>query len=149
MMMLQFTVPGAAVPKARPRFRVVTPKGKKSFVSTYTDSATVDYETLVRRHAMVAMAGRAPSTGPIEVLMEIRVPIPASWSKKKQIAAAAGTVRATKRPDQDNVSKSVLDACNACVWADDGQIVISTVRKLYAAVPCVVVAVRELEGEAA
>lgn len=146
---LQFTIPGDPVPKGRPRFRIVAPKGKPPFVSTYTPPETVAYENRVRAQAQIAMAGRAPLSGPIEVLMEIRVPIPASWSKKKQVAAAAGQVRATKRPDQDNVHKGVLDACNGVCWVDDGQIVMSTVRKLYAAAPCVIMAVREVEGEAA
>lgn len=148
-MKIQFTIPGTPVPKSRPRFRIVKPRGKEAFVHTYTDSDTVKYEDRVRALAVQAMAGAEPSTAPIEVLMEIRVPIPVSWSKKKQVAAAAGVVRATKRSDIDNYVKSVLDACNEVCWVDDGQIVVLTARKLYAAEPCIVMAVRSVEGEAA
>lgn len=148
-MKIQFTIPGAPVPKARPRFRLVKPRGKEPFVHTYTDSETVKYEDRVRALASAAMAGMPPSAAPIEVLMEIRVPIPTSWSKKKQVAAAAGAVRATKRSDIDNYVKSVLDACNEVCWVDDGQIVVLTARKMYSAEPCVVVAIRQAEGEAA
>jgi Holliday junction resolvase RusA-like endonuclease len=144
MMMLQFTIPGVPVAKGRPR---VTTVG--GFARAYTPKKTRDYEDMARLHAKVAMGALVPSARPIEVLMELRMPIPVSWSKKKQVAAAAGTVRATNKPDADNVLKGVKDACNGVIWNDDSQVVVLTVRKLYAAVPCVVVAVRELEGEPA
>lgn len=173
--MIQFTIPGQPVAKGRPKFRVMPPRVddviatvhtrnmtmpeciratvaatmKACFVSTYTPSETVNYEKHVGWLAKAAMAGRPPSAAPIEVLFEFRMQIPVSWSKKKQVAASAGKVRATKKPDFDNILKGVLDACNGVVWVDDSQIVISTVRKLYHAEPCVIVAVREVEGEAA
>ncbi|MES2349120.1 MAG: RusA family crossover junction endodeoxyribonuclease [Pseudomonadota bacterium] len=121
----------------------------QGFVSTYTPPETVKNEERIARFAKVAMAGAAPCAMPIEILVELRMQIPVSWSKKKQVAAAAGTVRATKKPDLDNCAKSVLDACNGIVFADDGQVVQLTVRKLYHAVPAVVVAIRSVEGGAA
>lgn len=147
--MIQFTIPGQPTAKGRPRFRVVTPKGKPSFVSTYTPPETVAYEEKIAAIARRAMAGRAPSAAPIEVMLELRMEIPASWTKAKRLAASMGTVRATKKPDADNVLKGVKDACNGIVWVDDSQVVVITVRKLYHADPCVVIAVREVEGEAA
>lgn len=146
---IQFSIPGQPQPKARPRFRVVTPKGAAPFVSTYTDPDTVKNEQRIADAAKTAMAGAGPVVLPVEVLIELRMQIPMSWSKKKQMAAATGQVRATKKPDADNCAKSVLDACNGIVFADDGQVVALTVRKLYHAVPAVVVAVRAVAGEAA
>jgi Holliday junction resolvase RusA-like endonuclease len=147
---IQFTIPGIPVPKGRPRARIIKGgPGKPDFVSLYTPSETVAYEGKVSQLAKVAMGSRAASIAPIEVLMELRMPIPVSWSKKKQIAAAAGQVRATKKPDGDNVLKAITDACNGIVWADDSQLVVITVRKKYAADPCVILAVREVEGESA
>lgn len=148
--MIQFTIPGQPVAKGRPRARIIKGgPGKPDFVSLYTPPETVAYEAVVSRLAKKAMGPRAPSIFPIEVMMELRMQIPVSWSKKKQVAAAAGKVRATKKPDGDNVLKAVTDACNGIVWADDAQIVVTTVRKLYAAEPCVVLAVREVEGDPA
>lgn len=142
--MIQFVIPGAPQGKGRPRFTV-----RGGFASAYTPAETRKYEAQVRGLAERAMAGRPITAAPVEVMLELRMPIPASWSKKKQIAAAAGQVRATKKPDLDNVAKGALDACNGVCWADDSQIVLLTVRKLYAAEPCVIVAVREVDGAAA
>lgn len=147
--MIQYTISGAPVPKGRPRFRIVTPKGKPPFVSTYTPQDTQAYEARVRQQAKLVMAGRFPSAAPVEVMMEMRMQIPVSWSKKKQIAAAAGQVRATNKSDIDNLAKIHMDAMNGIVWVDDSQVVVLTVRKLYAAEPCVIVAVRQVEGDAA
>ncbi len=142
--MIQFAIPGAPVAKGRPRFTV-----RGGFASAYTPADTRKYEASVRALAVAAMAGAEPSAAPVELLLELRMPIPPSWSKKKQVAAAAGKVRATKKPDIDNVAKGVLDACNGVLFVDDGQIVLLTVRKLYHAAPCVIVAIRNVEGESA
>lgn len=174
--MIQFTIPGQPMAKARPRFRIMPPKTdtvvdqlsatkftsisaairaavsatmKGAFVSTYTDSDTVANENRIAAVARAAMRGIKPLEAPLEVLIELRMQIPVSWSKKKQVAASAGTVRATKKPDIDNVVKSILDASNGIVWVDDSQVVVITVRKLYHAEPCVVIAVRPVEGEPA
>lgn len=147
--MIQFIIPGQPEPKARPRFRVVKPKGGAAFVSTYTDPDTVKNEARIAGAAKLAMAGALPFETPVEMLVELRMQIPVSWSKKKQVAAAAGQVRATKKPDIDNCAKSVMDACNGIVFIDDGQVVQLTIRKLYHATPAVVVAIRAAVGEAA
>lgn len=174
--MIQFTIPGQPMAKARPRFRIMPPKTdtvvdqlsatkfarisdairaavsaamKGAFVSTYTDSDTVANENRIAAIARAAMRGIKPMEAPLEVLIELRMQIPVSWSKKKRVAASEGKVRATKKPDIDNVVKSILDASNGIVWVDDAQVVVITVRKLYHAEPCVVIAVREVEGEPA
>lgn len=147
--MIQFTVPGQPVAKGRPRFRIVRPKDGPEFVNAYTDAQTVAYEARVSQAAKIAMDGRFPSFLPIEIMVELRMQIPESWTKKKRLAASMGQVRATKKPDADNVLKGIKDAMNGIVWADDAQVVLLTVRKLYHADPAVIVAVREVEGEAA
>jgi Holliday junction resolvase RusA-like endonuclease len=174
--LIQFTIPGQPMAKARPRFRIMPPKAdtvvdqlsatkftrisdairaavsaamKGAFVSTYTDSDTVANENRIAAIARAAMRGIKPMEAPLEVLIELRMQIPVSWSKKKRVAASEGKVRATKKPDIDNVVKSILDASNGIVWVDDAQVVVMTVRKLYHADPCVVIAVRAVEGETA
>jgi Holliday junction resolvase len=143
-MNVQFTVPGQPVAKGRPKFTTVG-----GFARTYTPKKTADYESLVASCALRAMKYGKATSQPIEIMMELRMAIPASWSKAKRAAAAAGTVRATKKPDADNVLKGIKDALNGICWVDDSQVVVLTVRKLYAAEPCVIVAVRVVEGEAA
>jgi len=142
--MIQFTIPGQPVAKARARVTMVG-----GFARAYTPKKTADYEAMVAALAKRAMGSLPPSARPIEVLLELRMEIPVSWSKAKRLAASMGTVRATKKPDYSNVIKAVEDGCNGVVWVDDSQIVVATIRKLYHAEPCVVIAVREVEGDPA
>lgn len=143
-MNVQFSIPGQPVAKGRPKFTV-----QGGFARVYTPKKTADYESLVAGIAKRAMGSMAPSDRAIEVLLELRMEIPVSWSKAKRLAASEGKIRATKKPDADNVLKGVKDACNGILWVDDSQVVVITVRKLYHAEPCVVIAVREVEGDPA
>lgn len=53
--------------------------------------------------------------------------VPRSMSKKK--AAAMDGTPHTKRPDADNVAKTILDALNGHAYNDDSAIALLTVRK--------------------
>ncbi|OQS41144.1 RusA family crossover junction endodeoxyribonuclease [Chromobacterium haemolyticum] len=139
---IRFTVPGAPVGKGRPK---VSTRGGK-FARMYTPEKTASYEGMVALAAQQAMAGRAPLTGPADVRMLITLPIPASWSKKKQAAAIAGQVLPTKKPDADNVVKALFDGMNGIVWTDDVQACDIVVRKRYGETPGVVVQVQEIQG---
>lgn len=136
---LQFTVPGQPFGKERPR---AAKKGK--FITIYTPQKTVSYEGLIAHTAMVAMSGRKLIMGAVSVDLDIRVSIPASWSKKRQAAAMRGEVAPTKKPDIDNVEKVLFDGMNGVVWKDDVQAVEVMKRKRYAETPGVIVIVREL-----
>lgn len=151
-----FTVPGQPVGKARHRSaplmrggKPVIGKGGRPVVIQHSDEKTANFEGLVAHGAQVAMRGRALVTGPVAVELDIRLQIPASWSKKRKGLAVAGRVGATKKPDIDNVEKAIFDGMNGVVWADDVQVVQVTKRKRYAETPGVVVIVRKLEMEAA
>jgi Holliday junction resolvase RusA-like endonuclease len=133
--LVSFTVLGIPVPKGRPRFRIVKPRGKPQFVTVYSPSETVAYEKLVADGAWVAMGVRAPLEGALTVLVEAFMPVPASWSKKRQAAALAGEVHHVSKPDCDNLGKISADSVNKIVFVDDSQIVSMTVIKTYAEVP--------------
>lgn len=139
---IKFTVPGAPVGKGRPK---VSTRGGK-FAKMYTPEKTANYETLVAMAAQQAMVGRTLLSGPVEVQMAILLPIPASWSKKKQAAAIAGQVYPTKKPDADNVVKAIFDGINGVVWHDDVQACDIVVRKRYAETPGVQVLVKPIDG---
>src|SRR5690606_4540484 len=94
--------------------------------------------------ASQAMIGRPPFSGPMCVFMDIVLPIPASWSKKRQAAAMAGQEWPTKKPDMDNVIKGVFDALTGIVWTDDVQVVALNVGKAYGPTPGVAVRVRPI-----
>jgi Holliday junction resolvase RusA-like endonuclease len=67
--------------------------------------------------------------GPVRVAVFAFVPVPKSWSKKKQEDALA-----YRKPDGDNFLK-IIDSLNGCVWRDDAQAIVSTVVKVYGPTP--------------
>lgn len=120
---LSFSVPGEPVAKARPR---ATKWG------VYTPKKTVNYETLVRETFAAAYPGHAPWQGPIRMTIMAYLTIPRSKSKKQQAAMAAGELLPTKRPDLDNIEKTILDALNGVAFHDDSQVCLVTKSKAYA-----------------
>lgn len=114
-------LPGPPQGKARAR---VTRFG------TYTPAKTRAYEAALAWRAKTAMAGRPPLDGPLAVRVKAYMPIPRSWSKKKQAAALAGTIRPISKPDWDNLAKA-CDALNGIVWTDDARVVDGAVHKVY------------------
>lgn len=135
--MIEIVLLGKPVAKGRPRFNTETG-------IAYTPEKTRSYEQLLRLAAVDVMAGRAPLEGPLSVDMEIIVPIPASWPKKRQEAARAGSLRPTSKPDIDNFYK-VIDSGNMVVWIDDGQIVDARMTKSYGDKPHMRIVVRPIE----
>lgn len=121
--MIEIVLLGKPVAKGRPRFN------RETGVA-YTPAKTVKYETELRYAAEQVMGDRPPLEGPLRLEMDVTVPIPVSWAKKKQAAARAGELRPTSKPDWDNFGK-VVDAGNLVVWVDDSQIVDGRVTKHY------------------
>ncbi|MGU2444416.1 RusA family crossover junction endodeoxyribonuclease [Burkholderia cenocepacia] len=113
-------------------------------VTTYTPEKTERYENLVKMAARAAMRSASPYAGPIRLIVHIGLPIPASWSMKRQNEAAAGAIGATKKPDWSNVVKSIEDGLNGIVYVDDAQIVDGWISKRYSRTPGVRVEVIEL-----
>ena len=138
---LAFTVPG--IPQGKGRARVGKVGG---YARMFTPAKTVAYEGMVAHAAALAMAGHALLEGACAVEMDIICPVPASWSKRKQAAALAGTIYPATKPDKDNVIKAVYDGMNGVVWRDDVQAVDGWQRKRYGAVPGVSVRVAVLGG---
>jgi Holliday junction resolvase RusA-like endonuclease len=140
---LAFTVPG--IPQGKGRARVGKIGGQARM---FTPAKTVAYEGLVAHAATQAMAGHALLEGACMVEIDITCPVPASWSKRKQAAALAGTIYPTTKPDKDNVIKAIYDGMNGVVWRDDVQAVDGWQRKRYGAVPGVRVRVAVLGAAA-
>lgn len=115
----------------------------------YTPQNTAIYEGIIRSAAVEAMGERLPLTGPVVMVVLVILPIPSSWSKRRQQAAASGALWPAKKPDLTNVLKAIEDACNRVVFADDAQIVEVQIRKRFGFRPRVVVVVREAESEGA
>ena len=137
---IEFFVPGAPVGKGRPRAA-----RRGAGVVMFTPEKTAGYEALVAAAASNAMRAEAGPlfTGPLEAVLEMRIPIPASWSKAHKAAALAGTELPTSKPDIDNVAKAILDACNGVVFRDDAQVVMLVATKAFSDEPGVRVVIRE------
>lgn len=105
MTTIQFTIPGAPVPKARARV------GK---FGAYTPKRTKDYEAKVKALALVARqkARQRVWTGPVgmRVVFYMR--------------------DAMAKIDLTNLLKGVEDACNGIIYADDSQIVALSAEKV-------------------
>lgn len=110
MTSLAFTVPGAPVPKARPRVF-----GSR----TITDPRTVAYEALVRVHALKArqQARRAGIAWPLDADYEMTLTC---------------VMPTRRRADVDNLAKAALDACNGVLYDDDSQVSRLEVERLLA-----------------
>ena len=136
--MMQFTIDANPVAKGRPKFSKVG-----GFVKTYSPKKTVDYEQIVRQTAAQAMGPTELLETPVAVYLYIRLPIPKSYPRKRSEACLKGLERPTKKPDIDNLAKSVLDGINGVIWRDDSQIVSLHVTKVYSTQPGVDVLIRE------
>lgn len=133
-------IPGKPVPKGRPR---ATKAG--GFIRMYTPHKTQQYEALCAAEAKISMNGTPPFEGPVEVKMQIFVPIPKSYNKARKEACRLGRMVPTGGADLDNVFKSVMDAFNGVVFVDDSQVVDAHVTKRFADEPCVICIVTPLD----
>ena len=136
--MVTFKVDANPVGKQRARY-----VKRGNFVQTYTPEKTRTYETLIKDAAIEAMGSSEALQTPVSLYLYIRVPIPASATKKRLQAIASGEEKPTKKPDASNILKSVEDAMNSVVYKDDSQIVNIHITKVYSSVPGVDICVKE------
>ncbi len=123
--MIKLTIPGEPVAKARPRVTGHV---------TYTPGKTKNYETLVKelyfvKHKQTLLEGE------LKINIKAYFKIPKSTSKKKKAEMNSGKIRPTKRPDIDNVIKSITDALNGVAYDDDSQIVSVVAEKYWSEEP--------------
>ena len=127
---LKIVIYGEPVPQGRPRF---TRMG--NYVHAYDPQKSKDYKRLVRlwvTERLKKIDGFIPFQNALYVDITFWLSIPSSWSKKKRIEADSGLIRPIKRPDADNLFKS-LDALNGLLWVDDSIITDLHIRKRYTA----------------
>lgn len=134
-------VPGEIRGKGRPRFSSKGPSPR-----AYTDAKTATAENWIKIFGIQAMKGRAPLDGPLKVTIHVVVPVPTSWSGKKQAKAVAGGIHPTGKPDIDNTTKAIFDALNKIVWRDDSQIVCAAMTKRYDLCPGATIEVELIEA---
>ncbi len=124
--LVEFTIPG--VPLALPRNRAAAKNGK---IWTYMPPKARRYMETAKKLARFAMGRNKISDNPCMVWVDVYIPIPKSFSKKKRSLALDGSIFPATRPDADNYAKTALDILNGVLIKDDGQVVFLQVRKLY------------------
>ena len=115
------TIPGLPVAKGRPRF---TRSGH-----TYTPDKTRQYEALVRSCFDTQCGAPFAPEQPVFVMICAYFSIPKSYPKYQRLALDGAFH--LKKPDADNVAKSVLDALNGHAYPDDSAVQIAGVYKIY------------------
>lgn len=122
MALISFIISGTAIPKARPR---ATKIGNRAVI--YTPTQTKQFENYV----MLVASQYAPKellTSALE--MELDFFLQRSKSLPKKIRYH------TKKPDIDNLAKSVMDALEGIIYANDAQVISLRVTKDYGAPLC-------------
>lgn len=119
--MVSFVIKGIPKVKQRPRF--AKRYGK---VLTYTPKTTASFENLVKINAEKEFSN--PLDGAIRLAIRFHLPRPKRllWKTKPM-----PEVYSDKRPDIDNLAKSVIDGLNGIAFKDDGQIADLHVTKKY------------------
>ena len=140
--MIKFTYYGDAVGKSRPRY-----SRRGDYVHTYTPKKTKNFEDGIKIAFMESCHGRAPIykiDKALYSIIDIGVSVPKSYSKKKREDCLSGRLAPTKKPDIDNILKSIFDGLNGKAYEDDKQIVQIRARKVYADEPYITVLIGEI-----
>jgi Holliday junction resolvase RusA-like endonuclease len=132
---ISFVIPGEPFGKERAGRRIVRGAAVE-FVQSYNPPKTRKAEKVIATCARHAWGARPLLSGvPVQMVVRCYMPIPPSWTKRKQIDAVAGRVRPISKPDWDNLGKLVSDALNEIIYEDDRVIWDAHVIKEYARDP--------------
>lgn len=127
---IRFEVYGEPVGKGRPRFNF---KRGRGYTRVYTPRKTIEYENMIKRSYINAAGGiKFGDNAQLEIYINAYYGIAESKSKRVKEKMRQGEIRPTKKPDIDNVVKSVLDGLNGIAYRDDTQIVSLTCKKIFA-----------------
>lgn len=137
---INLTINGDPVGKGRPR---VTNRG--SFAHAYTPSKTKNYEKTIQNEFLSKYNYNDILHGPIKAEVNAYFPIPISTSKRKKQDMINNLDKHTKKPDIDNVIKSIFDALNNLAFEDDSNIISLTANKYYSECPRVEVTLKEVK----
>jgi len=133
--MIELFIPGEPVGKQRARVFPIRMKTGQVIRRGVTPEKTANYETLVKQLFIASYSGFVPLEGPLSLELEAFLLIPKSASQKKQAAMEAGEILPEKRPDADNLMKTVADALQGLAFRNDSQIADAWIRKRYGRTP--------------
>ncbi len=121
---IQFTVYGEPVGKARPR---VTRYG------TYTPQKTRNYEQKIWDSWAEQSGKKLPDNAPIKLNVKVYFSVPKSYSKKLRDRLVGEPH--IKLPDLDNCVKAICDGCQGYVFKNDSHIYCIEAVKFYSETP--------------
>lgn len=124
-MIYEFEVPGKVIGKGRPRLNSYTG-------AVYTPTRTKDYESLVEQYFLLKYPRFKALEGRIKVNIIAYFSIPKTTKKSDINEMLENNISPTKKPDIDNIVKSILDSMNKFAFKDDNQITKLEVEKRYA-----------------
>ena len=130
--MYNFVVSGEPVGKGRPRFTRVG-----GYVRAYEPKKTKTYEELVKKSFIEQNPDykTIPQGKEVVLFISLEYKIPKGTSKKNRQLMLGKKICPTKKPDLDNVLKSICDGLNGVAWYDDSQIVSIFIDKFYSDEP--------------
>ena len=123
-MIYEFEVPGKIIGKGRPRLNSYTGV-------VYTPTRTKDYEPLVEQYFLLKYPRFKVLEGRIKVSIIAYFSIPKTTKKADINEMLENNISPTKKPDIDNIVKSILDSMNKFAFKDDNQITKLEVEKKY------------------
>ena len=123
-MIYEFEVPGKIIGKGRPRLNSYTGV-------VYTPTRTKDYESLVEQYFLLKYPRFKALEGRIKVNIIAYFSIPKTTKKSDINEMLENNISPTKKPDIDNIVKSILDSMNKFAFKDDNQITKLEVEKKY------------------
>ena len=139
---IHFTV--NVIPRGKQRARTVN---NGWGVHSYTPRETVIYERKIAWACRSACRGaQMPENAPLSLDAVFYMPIPKSANKGLRERMASERMMHTKKPDTDNMLKSVLDGCNGIAYKDDNQIAQIRATKVYSENPRVEVTISTIGG---
>ena len=135
-MIYEFEVPGKIIGKGRPRLNSYTGV-------VYTPTRTKDYESLVEQYFLLKYPRFKVLEGRIKVSIIAYFSIPKTTKKADINEMLENNISPTKKPDIDNIVKSILDSMNKFAFKDDNQITKLDVEKKYDTVERIYVKIEE------
>lgn len=128
--------------KARPRFNVYTKK-------VYTTPQDREYEALIKQSYLASDGIYFGDDTYIRAEIELYFAVPKSYTKKRRLRCIENKERPNKKPDIDNILKSVFDAIQGGIsFHDDTQVIEVEAKKYYTdeAQDYMIIKLVELEG---
>ena len=135
-MKYQFEVPGELVGKERPRVHMYTGR-------VYTPGKTQHSQFMKKQYFKLKYPRDEMLEGRLSINIIAYLKIPKSTSKAKVEEMLENKISPTKKPDVDNIAKSILDAMNNFVFKDDNQVSKISVEKRFALEEKAVIEVEE------